>query len=235
MVDVHSHILPALDDGSRCMEQSLKMLRIACEEGIRAMIATPHNMPGKGSADRETVEDSLAELRDEAAKSGIFLKLFPGMEYFFRQEVLDILEKGEGITLAGTDCVLVEFDPYEEKKYIRNAVRDILALEYIPVLAHVERYAGLMEKDREAVRELRAMGALIQVNCGSVTGDFGRAAKRDTRALLKEGLVDLVGTDAHSDGHRAPRMRECAAYIRRKYGEGYARALLSAKALQIEF
>lgn len=233
MVDIHSHILPGLDDGSRSMEQSLEMLRIAYAEGIDTMIATPHNMPGKGCPSRETVERKLDRLAEEAAKEGIPVELLMGTEYFFRQEVLEILEQGQGILLGNTDCVLVEFNPGEEKRYIVNGIAQIMELDYVPVIAHVERYMSLMEKDFETIREMRARGALIQVNCGSVIGDFGSKAKKHTRELLKKGLVDLIGTDAHSDGHRAPRMRACAKYIEKRCTPRYADRLLQAEALEL--
>lgn len=230
-VDVHSHILPNLDDGSRSMEQSLNMLRIACEEGIRTVVATPHNMPGKGCPSRELIQEQIDALRRAAAQENIPVKILLGTEYFFREEVLELLEENCVITYPGTNCVLVEFDPYTERHYIRNAVREILSFGYTPVIAHVERYMQLMEKKKE-IDEIRQMGALIQVNSNSVTGENGRKVQKDVKALLKEGLVDLIGTDAHSDGHRAPRMLECEKYITKKFGSETANLLLRGAALQ---
>lgn len=230
-VDVHSHILPNLDDGSRSMEQSLNMLRIACEEGIRTIVATPHNMPGKGCPSRETIKEQIDALKEAAALENIPVKILLGTEYFFREEVLELLEENSVITYPGTNCVLVEFDPYTERHYIRNAVREILSYGYTPVIAHVERYMQLMEKKKE-IAEIRQMGAMIQVNCNSVTGENGRKVQKDVKALLKEGLIDLLGTDAHSDGRRAPRMLECEKYITKKFGSETANLLLRGAALQ---
>lgn len=233
-VDVHCHILPDLDDGSKSMEQSIAMLRIAYEEGIRTIVATPHNMPGKGCPSKETIRQRIEELRQAASEEGIPVKILMGTEYFYRERVLELLEKNQAITYPGTKCVLVEFDPFADKFYIRNAVREIWVLGYVPVIAHVERYMSLMEKDYAVIAEMRKMGALIQVNCGSVVGDSGRKVQKDVKVLLKAGLVDLVGTDAHSDGHRAPRMKECEKYISRKFGNEVAGALLHANALKRE-
>lgn len=231
-IDVHSHILPGMDDGSRSMEQSIEMLRIAWEEGTEVIIATPHNMPGKGCPNRGLVKNAVEKLKSAAHNAGLPIIILMGTEYFYRQEVLEILEREEGITLAGTDCVLIEFDPGADKKYIRNAAREILSLGYTPVIAHVERYMKLMEKNFESISEMRKMGAMIQVNAGSITGDNGWKTKHFTRALLKAGLVDLLGSDAHSDGHRAPRMKKCAEYVTRKLDLKYAEYLLNAKALE---
>ena len=231
LIDIHSHILPGLDDGSSNMEQSLRMLEIAYKEGISTIVATPHNMPGKGCPDREVVEQKCRQLQEKAISVNIPITILMGTEYFYREEVLELLEQGEGITLAGTDRVLIEFDPGTEKTYIRNAVREILALGYVPVIAHVERYMHLMEKHFEAIIEMRKMGALIQVNAGSVTGDNGWKTKQAVKALLKRKAIDLIGTDAHSDGRRSPKMKECGEYLHKKLDVEYAEYLLHASAL----
>lgn len=224
-IDMHSHILPGLDDGSKNMEQSLAMLRIAQEEGIDAIIATPHNMPGKGCPTREILEERLAELQRAAEEEDISIEIYLGTEYYYREEVSQIFDREEAVTMADSDCVLMEFNPLEEKSYIYNAVREAFSSGYTPIVAHVERYEQLMKKP-EYVKNLKDMGALVQVNASSVIGDNGLHTKRDVKKLLKAGYVDFVSTDAHSDRNRAPRMEKCAAYLYKKYGESYANKLL---------
>ncbi len=224
-IDMHSHVLPGLDDGSKSMEQSLAMLRIAESEGISTIIATPHNMPGKGRPSREKLEERLAQLREEAEYEGIAIEIQLGTEYYYREEVCEIFDREEAVTMAASDCVLLEFNPFEEKSYIYNAVRETFSTGYSPIVAHVERYEQLMKKT-EYVHTLKDMGALIQVNASSVIGENGFRVKRDVRKLLKEGYVDFVSTDAHSDRNRAPRMAKCAAYLYKKYGAQYAERLL---------
>ncbi|MCM1558904.1 MAG: hypothetical protein NC123_05095 [Butyrivibrio sp.] len=229
--DMHSHVLPGLDDGAVNIRQSLNMLRIAREEGIETIYATPHFMPGKGCPDRDTILESLDGLKEAAGKEGLAVNLKYGAEYYFRQEVLRLLETDRAVPLEGTDCILTEFDPWEEERYIRRALCDILDRGYVPVAAHVERYGALMKKDFGFIREMRSLGVLIQINTGSVTGVFGGRAKHDTRALLKRELVDLLGTDAHSDRKRAPRIKSCADYLYRKLEREYAEHLLYGRAL----
>ena len=224
-IDMHSHILPGMDDGSRSMGQTLRMLETAVSEGISTMIATPHNMPGKGCPPGSVVRRKVDELRQTVEKEGIPLEIVAGTEYYYREEVLDILDSEDAVTLGNSDCVLVEFEPLAERNYIRNALRNILGLGYRPVIAHVERYAKLME-DASVLFDMRKNGVLVQVNAMSVTGDNGRQAKKDVRNLLKKGLVDFVATDAHSDGRRAPYMEKCAEVLRRKCGAEYADGLL---------
>lgn len=228
-IDMHSHILPGMDDGSRSMEQTLRMLEIAVSEGITTMIATPHNMPGKGCPPGSVVRRKVDELQRTAEQEGIPLEIVAGTEYYYREEVLDILEGGDVVTLGDSGCVLVEFEPLAERNYIRNAMRNILGLGYRPVIAHVERYAKLME-DVSILYDMRKNGILVQMNAMSVTGDNGRQAKKDVRGLLKKGLVDFVATDAHSDGRRAPYMEKCADVLYKKCGAGYADRLLFGNA-----
>lgn len=230
-IDIHSHVLPALDDGARTLEQSINMLKIAQDEGIRYMIATPHNMPGKGCPSYTTIQERTNKLQRICEEEGISIQVFVGTEYFFREEVLELLEKEEVITLNGSEYILVEFDPSVEKMYFRNALRDVLANGYRPIVAHVERYLNIVQ-DLTLMNDIKKMGALIQVNAASVIGKNGRQAKKDVKRLLKESLVDFVATDAHSDGRRAPYMQKCATQLYKKYGSEYANRLLFQNAIE---
>lgn len=231
-IDIHSHILPGMDDGSRSIHQTMNMLETAAEEGISAMIATPHNMPGKGCPPGSVVRRKVEELRRAVEQEGIPVEILAGTEYYYREEVLDILDSGDAVTLGESDCVLVEFEPLAERNYIRNALRNILGMGYRPVIAHVERYLKLME-DPSALYDMRKNGILVQMNAMSVTGDNGRQARKDVRGLLKKRLVDFVATDAHSDGRRAPYMRKCADTLYKKYGAEYAEGLLFRNAEEL--
>lgn len=140
------------------------------------------------------------------------------------------MEEGKIITLGASNCVLVEFEPYAEEKYIRNAVREILGFGYQPVIAHVERYQNLMERKFAAIQWMREIGALIQVNCASVTGDNGFTTKQNVKSLLKNGLVDFVSTDAHRPEGRAPYIEKCADILWKRYGDIYAAELTGGNA-----
>ena len=171
-IDIHSHILPGMDDGSRSMRQTMRMLETAVNEGIAIMIATPHNMPGKGCPPGSVVRRKAAELRRTVEQEGIPIEIIPGTEYYYREEVPDLLDSEDAVTLGDSHCVLVEFEPLAERNYIRNALRNILGLGYTPVIAHAERYVKLME-DIAILYDMRKNGILVQVNAMSVTGDNG--------------------------------------------------------------
>lgn len=229
-VDIHSHILPYMDDGAKNLEQSLQMLSMAWEEGISHMIATPHYKRGRYRAGRSEVLEQVKQLQEAAQEQNIPLRIYPGTEIFYHGDLEDRLDRGSLWTLNGTRYILVEFGPMEEYFYIRNAVDDILGMDYRPVLAHVERYRCFL-KDAERVREISSMGCRVQVNAGSIVGQFGYSAGRFVRGLIQKGLVDYLGTDAHDLRKRRPAMKKCAAYLYEKYDREYADALLFGNAM----
>ena len=230
VTDIHCHILPGVDDGAKNMDQSKDMLDIAYEEGIRIMIATPHHMPeDEDNASPEVIQEKVAQLQAYADEQGYDMTILPGNEVYFYSEAPELLEEGKINTMAGTDYVLVEFSPMDEGRYIRNSLAELQNMGYEPIIAHVERYDSLC-KDLDRITELRDMGILIQVNVASIMGDFGKPMKAVAEKLLKKQMVDFIGTDAHSSGRRAPRVKECAEYLYKKYPAAYVDKILHANA-----
>ncbi|MCM1542854.1 MAG: protein-tyrosine-phosphatase [Blautia sp.] len=232
MTDMHCHILPAVDDGSRDMGQTMDMLRIAQEEGIEAMIVTPHYKEGRHNASPATIMERIREVQEEAERQGIFIPLYPGNEVFYFDGLSERLENNEILSLNHTDRVLVEFSPTEDHTYIRNALDSIRAEGYVPVLAHAERY-GCMVRDWKRVRELKQMDAEIQVNAASACGQLGKQVQRFIHDILQENLVDYVGTDAHDAHGRAPRFQKSYQMLEKKYGALYINGIFYENALTI--
>lgn len=231
-IDIHSHIIPGVDDGSKSMEQSLRMLHKAQQEGIDTMILTPHNKAEHRNVSVEGIYRRIEELKQAAEREQLTIKLYPGNEIFYRDGVVELLEDGEVCTLAGSSYVLVEFRPVEEFSYIRRAIYELAGNGYIPVLAHVERYA-CMASSIDNVRYAIDRGALIQVNAGSIIGRSGFRVKQSVKKMLKEHLVHFVGTDAHDDIKRNTEIADTARYLCKKYGQDYADALLRDNAARI--
>lgn len=233
IIDIHSHILAGIDDGSRNHDMTMHMLEIAKEEGITTMVATPHHMPGKGYTPPEKIQEMVTELQIEADNLDMGIRILPGNELFYREDLLDLLEEGQIMGMNGTGYVLVEFDVMAERPYIRNAMRNILGMGYKPILAHVERYPAILGKDYETIRILRKLGVLIQANAASIAGDVGKDIQKHMKKLLKEELIDLVGTDAHTDRNRAPRVQSCISLLEKWCEPDYIEQLLykNAKSL----
>ena len=229
---MHCHLLPGIDDGAKDSEETMKMLQIAYDEGIRAIFATPHFHPRRGHADVETVLEKFTETYRRIKQSYPDMKLYEGNEIYFSQDVVQMLKAGQLLTLANSDYVLIEFSTMAESVYIRDAVNAILMAGYFPVIAHVERYESLIENIR-LINELVNSGVYIQVNAGSVIGDAGGRIKRVLRKLIHDELVHFIGTDAHSSKARAPHMEKCARYLLKKFGEETADRLLYDNPMQV--
>ena len=229
-IDIHCHVLPGVDDGAETMEMALDMLRTAAEEGIRKMILTPHQKADRKCVTPEGIARRMGLLQEEADKKGIPVKLYPGNEVFYRHGLGELLEQGKIRTLADSHYVLVEFLPGEDYGYIRDAFNRLVSFGYWPVAAHVERYLNVVRDMRKAEELKEDTGCYFQVNASSITGGHGFAGKNVVKKLLKAGLVDFVGTDAHSNGNRTPQLRRCAEYLEKKLGTEAAERLLRRNA-----
>ena len=225
-IDIHSHILPQIDDGAENFDMSMRMLETASENNIREIILTPHNKPMRHNVSFQTMEKLAGRLGEEAYKRRMDIRFHLGNEIYYRSDILEALGEGKACTMAGSSYVLVEFGPMDSFGYIRNGIYHVLSGGYRPILAHAERYAEVTVSVERA-EALKEMGCYIQVNAGSVMGEYGFATRHFTRSLLKRKLVYFVATDAHKDsGKRTPRLAECGQFIARKYGKDYAVRLL---------
>lgn len=230
--DIHCHMLPGADDGSKSREESLEMLKIAYQEGIRRVCVTPHYQPDRFAVDENMLQEQYTWLETMAGRLDSRMEIVLGNEMFFGQDAMDELEEGRCRTLNNSGYVLVEFHPGAEYPYIVSGLSQLMSRGYEPVLAHVERYEALTE-NRRRVRELRERGVVIQVNAGTITGMFGRSAEKFARKILKERLADVVSTDSHSSRRRAPRLTECFELVARKYGAEYAELMFAVNPQRI--
>ena len=225
-IDIHSHVIPGADDGARTKEQSLRMLSIAAQNGIDRMILTPHNKAGHRNISPAGIRKSVEQLQFLVDAERIPIKLYPGCEIFFREGVGEMLEENQLCSLADGPYVLVEFMPAVEFSYIRSAVYELGGSGFIPIIAHVERYECLI-KDISNAGYLLDRGAYLQMNAGCLEGGLSELRmKKAVKRMLKEQMIHFVATDAQNDTSRAPRMAECAAYLRKKCGHEYAARLL---------
>lgn len=229
MIDIHNHILYEVDDGAKSIEESIAMLKDAKAQGVDAMILTPHYRHGMFSYPKEVIEKNFMHLKREA--EGIGVELYLGTEQHVNSMTVEYIQTGRCHTLADTDYVLAEYKHDTDFSYIKASVQDLLLHGYIPVIAHVERYA-CMEKTAH-VELLRDMGAMIQVNADAVIGKDGLRAKRYTKKLLKQGLVDFVASDCHGIKDRKSSMGKCRDYLYRKYDKRYMDKILEKNAGKI--
>ena len=222
IIDVHCHILPEIDDGAKNLEESKRMLEIAYAEGVRTIIATPHYRRRMFRYSTEEIEEQYNKLQEVAAEVGDGLRLLLGCEYHVDLDIIERLNSGECYRLAGTRYVLAEFSSIANYSFVRERIHALVSNGYTPVIAHVERCVVLQVNQ---IKELVELGALIQLNADSILGKNGYKTKRFCQKMMKEDLLDFVGTDAHGITERPPRIAKCAAYIEKKMGRDYAQRI----------
>ena len=212
IIDMHCHVLPETDDGPETMKETLAVLREAQNQGIRRMIVTPHFHPGRYAVAASHVLETLDMVRQRAAQEGLEIRLFPGQECYYYSGLVDELENGNVLTMAGTRYVLVEFESDALYITILQAVRELRQSGYRPIIAHYERYACLHgRKDR--LQELRDRGAMLQLNFDRLLDDGSFFHPNPWRKLLKEGYVDFLGSDTHGMKFRPLHVRQAVDWL----------------------
>ena len=219
--DIHNHILPGVDDGSKDMETSIKMLKIAAKDGITDIILTPHNKPNRRNVYADEMVPMMEALKNRCREEHIDIRFHRGNEIYYRGDVVERIDIGKAATMGDSRYVLLEFGPEDPWDYIKNGTYEILSGGYTPIIAHVERYSHVV-KDKDRVGALADMGAYIQINASSLMGEVGYPIKKFCKSLMKDGLVSFIATDAHDEKKRTPKLKDCIKYVSKKYGEPVA-------------
>ena len=225
IIDVHSHILPGIDDGAQDWDTSMQMLVQSSKEGVQKVVATPHYYPWRANAPVDTIrllcQEAMERLR---ADYDIDMDIYPGQEVLYGMGVLEDLKAGKILTLADSRYVLVEFMPDETFSVLYHAVRELMSAGYIPVLAHVERYDCLQQMDN--FHSLKAGGALFQMNASAVSGGILSRKSRWSKKILKAGLIDYIASDMHNLTSRGPCTKEKIELIQKVLESEYLEKLL---------
>lgn len=205
IVDLHMHIVPGDDDGSRTIEESLEMLKLSEQQGVTDVFCTSHN--GYSLEDGEGYIDRFIQLKDAAENAGINIRLHKGCEILCGGEYIDDilygLEIGAFTTLGNSKYVLTELYPDTRPSEALSIIDSLKENGYNPIVAHMERnynITGIM------VGMLIQSGALIQVNANSFVDENNEEFKMRARDLLKNGYIHFIGSDAHRIDHRPPNL-----------------------------
>lgn len=229
LIDVHCHIVPGIDDGSRSMADTLELIERAYAQGFGAFIATPHYSRRHANPDIETL---VAEVRTEVQKRHPDIMIYHGHETFYHEELPERIDQGEARRLAGSDYVLVEFDVGDSYGNISRGLRRIAEHGYTPVLAHFERYGALREGHR--VEEIHQLGVVMQMNYTSIgVGGFFDKELKWCRKQVESGHVDILGTDMHQPGYRPPDTMGAQQWLKKKIGDEGFDILTRRNALHI--
>lgn len=227
MIDIHTHILPDMDDGARSWGEAVEMAELAAENGTHILAATIHaNLPGMDNPRRlEAYVRQLKQFQGILQKEKIPLTVCSGMEVFADAGFPRGFHPTDFLTLNGSPYLLTEFSMDEGAAQIYRTVDGILERGLIPVLAHPERYV-CVQRVPAHVFEWHQMGALIQINKGSLLGRFGSQIRRTANSLLRHRLAAAVASDAHRADIRTTDLSKTADFLRDEYGRKTAYLLL---------
>lgn len=216
MIDIHTHILPNVDDGSDSFEKSVEMLKQAKEQGVTHIILTPHAMLNSSSY---LEKDELKVKFDEFVKKieDIGIKVYLGSEIYYTDKSYKKLVNNELMTINNSKYCIVEF-PMHHETDIDEALYNVKANGFRPILAHPERYKFL---EFDTIRSIKT-NAMIQVNTTSILGLHGRKIKKIAFKLLKNNLVDFVSSDCHDIKKRNVNLMEAYKIVSKKFGQAYA-------------
>ena len=206
MYDIHSHVIPNIDDGAKSLGEALEMGKIAEKEGITGIIATPH-FNFEDPEFKENVLAAVKGLNEKFEEENIRLTLYPGCEVFLNGALIQRLKNQELLTLNGSDYLLVEFPLGEAPYNMEELLYRIRLMGKKPIIAHPERYQEVMDNPN-LVKRWVEQGNYIQVNATSILGVSGSRVTRTTKHLFAHKMVHLIATDAHSPRNRSPRLTE---------------------------
>lgn len=197
MIDIHAHILPGIDDGSRSMDESIEILKKASSCGVTDIFVTPHYITGsKYMANNATKKELLSNLKREIKKRNIDIKLYLGNEVFIENNMLELKDKDQIYTLNNGKYLLFELPLNYEFNGILDVIFNLRCKKIIPIIAHPERYAFL-KKNPVLVHDLIDAGALLQCNIGSFFGMYGNEAKKTVMLFLKHNMITFISSDIH--------------------------------------
>ena len=241
MIDIHSHIIPEIDDGPPDWNTSLEMCRIAAEDGVTTMVASPHMLDGMYNVKRDIILSKVDELQERLRQKHIDLVVLPGADVHVDVDLVDLLQRGELVTINDTGkYILIEFPHEVLPPSVDKLLFSIRVAGVTPIITHPERHY-IVQKKPELVYQWAAAGNLIQVTAASLTGDMGKSAKECSLKFLKQGIIHLVASDAHSATWRPPGLSSAYKLIAEHLSEDEAnqifvtrpRMIIEGKELEI--
>ena len=217
MIDIHTHILPGIDDGSKSFEQSLMMAKEAQEAGFTDIITTSHYMTNIYEANTNVRIDLIEKYRELLASNNINIKIYNGAEIYFSDDFPELINNGVIPTLADSNYVLFELPLQSKITYVDSTIFKLKHMGYIPIIAHPERYV-VVQNDIKLAFDWVESGALLQLNYGSALGFYGRNAKKTFYKLLKNDLITFLGSDNHRTEQIYANIPKIIKILNRKIG-----------------
>jgi protein-tyrosine phosphatase len=226
MYDLHCHILPGIDDGPESAEETREMLQTAVQEGISIIAATLHFSDEQSTVDSylAAVEEKTREVQPLLSKLDTDIQIVSGAEVFM-SPMLPSLEGLEKLCINDTQYLLIELPMMDIPQYAEDLIYSLRIRGMIPIIAHPERNFRIMDNPN-LLAPMIELGALAQINSGSITGQFGKRVRQCARILFDHNMAHLISSDAHSPNGRAPRLKEAAERLDKWLGTDLADEVL---------
>ena len=217
MIDLHSHILPNIDDGSRNIDETIELIKEAEHVGFEGIVATSHYMEGYYETDIQGREILMQAIYQKIRQRNINTKLYLGNEIYLSDNIMELLEEGKASTINNTSYVLFEMPLNIEPLNLYDIAYEMIQNKVIPILAHPERYT-FIQKDLELVYDLLDLGVLMQANYASIIGYYGTKAQIIVKNLLENNAIHFLGSDVHRANTIYPQIPEILSQLEQIIG-----------------
>lgn len=207
MIDIHSHILPNIDDGSRSIDETFNMIKEAQSVGFKAIVSTSHYMENYYETDTPEREVWVNAIYENLKAKDIDIKLYLGNEIYLSENLVNLLKQNKASTINDTSYVLFEMPINIEPMNLYDVIYEMLQNKLVPILAHPERYT-FVQQDPDLIFDLVQKGVLMQANYGSFIKQYGTKAQMIAIKLLQNNLIHVLGTDSHRQNTIYPRIPE---------------------------
>ena len=209
MIDLHSHIIHGIDDGSKSLEMSLEMLKISENEGVEYICATPHFITEEFEFTRDKYLEKLNRLIIASREENLKIKILSGLEIYMHPNLPKLYKEKKIWGINDSEYLLIELPMGQFPMYTEDVFYELMLLGASPILAHPERNIKIM-KNHDLIINLIKQGVLMQTNCGSLLGDYGKDVKKTAETFVKRNLVHILGSDGHNITSRKTNLK--AAY-----------------------
>jgi protein-tyrosine phosphatase len=225
LIDLHCHLLPGIDDGSKDLAMSLAMARMASADGISTIACTPHVFAGVYNNNGPAIRKAVGPLAESIADAGIPISLVTGADVHIAPDLDIQLRDGRALTIHNSRYFLLEPPHHVLPPRLDDLIFGLQAAGYVPILTHPERLSWI-ERHYDLIRRLASSSVLMQITAGSLMGRFGRRPRYWAERMLDEGLCHLLATDAHNTEQRSPHMADAREFVSQRLGNDEATNLV---------
>lgn len=231
-VDIHSHIIPGVDDGAADEDTALEMLKISWNNGTGHIVATPHYIDHNSEISFTGISERCKALQKIAADNNLSLAVHAGCEVFLGPDLPDLFDAGDIFTINQSSYMLIELPMASIPNYTDDILYKLQLKGVVPIIAHPERNKLILRKPNY-LADMVSRGILAQINSGSITGLYGHEIQKMSIKLIKMGIVHFAGSDAHTCNGRSPRLDEAARIVEMKFGSSVMKKLFTNNGLAL--